>query len=100
MDIVEFCNDIRIKVNVQQIFYYYKTGLWSKSQALLVCKDLKNSIDPIEKQLIQQTIINSKNNAKHHFYNSDLITMSNAIMQNKTSKSVLWPFYGFVPISK
>jgi hypothetical protein len=93
IDIVEFWNDNTINGTLQQIFYYYETGLLSKKLALLVCDDLKNIIDHVEKQSIQQTIINSKNNAKYHLYKSDLLTMSNTIMvKTKNQKVFFTPF--------
>jgi hypothetical protein len=93
IDIVEFWNDNTINGTLQQIFYYYETGLLSKELALLVCNDLKNIIDHLEKQSIQQTIINSKNKAKYHLYKSDLFTISNTIMvKTKHQKVFFTPF--------
>jgi hypothetical protein len=89
-DIVEFWNDNTINGTLQQIFYYYETGLLSKKLTLLVCDDLKNIIDHVEKQSIQQTIINSKNNAKYHLYKSDLLTMSNTIMVKTKNQKVFF----------
>ncbi|OUS16017.1 hypothetical protein A9Q93_06005 [Nonlabens dokdonensis] len=93
IDIVEFWNDNTINGTLQQIFYYYETGLLSRALALLICKDLKDIIDHVEKQSIQQTIINSKNNAQYHLYKSDLLTMSNTIMvKTKNQKVFFSPF--------
>jgi hypothetical protein len=93
IDIVEFWNDNTINGTLQQIYYYYETGLLSKELALLICGDLKNIIDHVEKQSILQTIINSKNNAKYHLYKSDLLTMSNTIMvKTKNQKVFFSPF--------
>ncbi len=93
IDIVEFWNDNTINGTLQQIFYFYETGLLSKELALLICKDLKKIIDHVEKQSIEQTIINSKNNAKYHLYKSDLLTMSNTIMvKTKYQKVFFSPF--------
>jgi hypothetical protein len=93
IDIIEFWNDNTINGTLQQIFYYYETGLLSKKLALLICDDLKDIIDHVEKQSINQTIINSKNNARYHLYKSDLLTMSNTIMvKTKNQKVFFTPF--------
>jgi uncharacterized protein YPO0396 len=88
IDIIEFSNDNTINGTLQQIFYYYETGLLSKALALLVYKDLKNIIDHVEKQSIQQTITSATNNAKFRLYKSDLLAMGNTIMVKTKNQKV------------
>lgn len=61
--------------------------------ALKICDDLEEIINHIEEQTIQQSIINSKNNASYHLYKSDLLTMSNFIMVKTTHKKTFFVPY-------
>lgn len=80
INITEFWNDNTINGTLQQISYYYESGLLSKHLAFQICEDLEHIVDHVEQQTIKQTIINSKNNATYHLYKSDLLTMSNTVM--------------------
>ncbi len=80
INITEFWNDNTINGTLQQIFYYFETGLLSKKYALLICNDLNDIVNHVEQQTIDQTILNSKSNATYHLYKSDLLTMSNTVM--------------------
>ncbi len=93
IDITEFWNDNTIHGTLQQIFYYFETGLLDKKNALFICEDLKNIVSHVEQQTIEQTIIKSKNNATYRLYKSDLLTMSNTIMVKTQYKKVFFtPF--------
>jgi len=80
INITEFWNDNTINGSLQQIFYYFESGLLSQDLALLICADLKAIVHHVERQTIEQTILNSKNDATYHLYKSDLLTMSNTVM--------------------
>ena len=93
ISITEFWNDNTINGTLQQILYYFETGLLSKELALNICKDLSYIVDHVERQTINQTIINSKNNAAYKLYKSDLLTMSNTIMVKTNHQKVFFtPF--------
>jgi len=93
IDITEFWNDNTINGTLQQIIYYYESGLVSKESAHKLCDDLLNIIEHVEKQTINQTIINSKNNATYSLYKSDLLTMSNtAMIKTQHQKVFFTPF--------
>lgn len=93
IDIVEFWNDNTINGTVQQILYFYESQLLSKDLALKICDDLEEIVHHVEKQTIQQSIINSKNNASYKLYKSDLLTMSNIILVKTTHKKAFFvPF--------
>lgn len=93
INITEFWNEHTINGTLQQIIYYFESGLVTKQTALLLCEDLRNIIDHVEQQTIQQTIINSTNNSTYHLYKSDLLTMSNTMMVKTPNHSVFFtPF--------
>ena len=79
INISEMWNDSTILGTLQQILYYFNSGLLSKELALLICDDMEEVINHVEKQTIQQSILNSKNKASYHLYKNDLHTMSNTI---------------------
>ncbi|WP_299209128.1 hypothetical protein [uncultured Dokdonia sp.] len=93
ISITEFWNDNTINGTLQQILYYFETGLLTKDSAIHICQDLSNIVDHVEQQTIKQTIINSKNNASYKLYKSDLLTMSNTIMVKTNHQKVFFtPF--------
>jgi len=93
INITEFWNDNTINGTIQQIIYYYESQLLSKHLALKICDDLEDIVHHVEKQTIQQSIINSKNNASYNLYKSDLLTMSNIIMVKTTHKKAFFVPY-------
>ncbi len=93
INIIEFWNDNTINSTIQQILYYFESQLLSKELALKICDDLKEIIYHVEKQTIQQSIINSKNNATYHLYKSDFLTTSNIIMLKTTQKKIFFVPY-------
>lgn len=78
--ITEFWNDNTINGTLQQIIYFYESQLLSRQLALKICDDLEEIIHHVEKQTIQQSILNSTNNASYNLYKSDLLTMSNIVL--------------------
>ena len=93
INITEFWNDNTINRSLEQIIYYYESQLLSKDMAIKICDDLEDIINHVEKQTIQQSIINSKTNASYNLYKSDLLTMSNIIMVKTAHKKAFFiPF--------
>jgi len=93
INIIEFWNDNTINGTIQQIIYYFESQLLSKELALKICDDLEEIVHHVEKQTIQQSIINSKNNASYNLYKSDLLTMSNIIMVKAKHKKAFFVPY-------
>ncbi|WP_299106638.1 hypothetical protein [uncultured Winogradskyella sp.] len=93
INITEFWNDNTINGTLQQIIYFFESQLLSKEMALKICDDLEDIVNHVEKQTIQQSIINSKNNASYNLYKSDLLTMSNIIMVKTTHKKAFFVPY-------
>ena len=93
INITEFWNDNTINRSLEQIIYYYESQLLSKDMAFKICDDLEDIINHVEKQTIQQSIINSKTNASYNLYKSDLLTMSNIIMVKTANRKAFFiPF--------
>jgi hypothetical protein len=93
ISITEFWSDTTINGTLQQILYYFKSGLLSKKLALLICDDLDNVVNQLEKQTIQQSIIGSKNKASYYLYKNDLHTMNNTIMVKTPQQKVFFQPY-------
>ncbi|MFY0629761.1 MAG: hypothetical protein JXR05_05225 [Flavobacteriaceae bacterium] len=90
INITEFWNDNTINGTIQQVIYFYESQLLSKELALKICDDLEEIIHHVERQTINQSIINSKNNASYNLYKSDLLTMSNIIMVKTSFKKAFF----------
>ena len=93
INITEFWNDNTINGTLQQIIYFFESQLLSKEMALKICDDLEDIVNHVEKQTIQQSIINSENNASYNLYKSDLLTMSNIILVKTTHKKAFFVPY-------
>ncbi len=93
INITEFWNDNTINGTLEQIIYFYDSQLLSKDLALKICDDLEEIVHHVEQQTIQQSIINSKNNASYNLYKSDLLTMSNIIMVKTTHRKAFFVPY-------
>ncbi len=93
INITEFWNDNTINGTLEQIIYFFESQLLSKDLALKICDDLEKIIQHVERQTINQSIINSETNASYNLYKSDLLTMSNIIMvKTKHKKAFFVPY--------
>lgn len=93
VNITEMWSDTTINGTLQQILYYFKSGLLSKELALNICDDLDNVINNLEKQTIQQSIIGSKNKSSYYLYKNDLHTMHNTIFVKTPHQKVFFQPY-------
>ena len=93
VDTIEIWNNTTINGGLQQVLYYFESGLLSKELALYICDDIEDVIRDIEKQAIQQSLIGSKNKAIYNLYINDIHTMSNTIMvKTPYQKAFFTPF--------
>jgi hypothetical protein len=93
ININEFWNNATINSTIQQIIYYYESGLLSKEIALIICDDLEQVLRDVEKQAIQQSIIGSGNKIAYYLYKTDLNSLNNVIMVNTPNKKMFFtPF--------
>jgi len=93
ISIKELWNDSTITGTLQQILYYFNSGLLSKELALKICDDLKDVVFHVEKQTIQQSILESKNKASYDLYKNDLHTMNNTIMVTTPQQKIFFQPY-------
>ncbi len=93
ISIKELWNDSTILGSLQQVLYYFNSGLLSKKLALLICDDMEEVINHVEKQTIHQTILDSKNKASYDLYKNDLHTMNNTIFVKTPFQSVFFQPY-------
>ncbi|WP_418602883.1 hypothetical protein [Hwangdonia sp.] len=93
INITEIWNNTTINGTLQQVLYYFEAGSLSKELALLICTDIEDVIRHVEKQAIQQSLIDSKNKATYNLYFNDIHTMSNTIMVKTPHQKVFFtPF--------
>ena len=93
VNITEIWNETTLTGSLQQVLYYFETGLVSIEKALQICEDIKAIIHRIEEQTIQQSLVGSKSEISYHLYRCDLHTLQNTIMVNsKYGKVFFSPF--------
>lgn len=93
INITEIWNETTITGTLQQVLYYFETGLVSMEMALIICQDINDVIDNVEQETIQQSLSGSESNTYFHLYHCDLHTLSNTIMvSSKYGKVFFQPF--------
>lgn len=93
VNITEVWNETTLTGSLQQVLYYYETGLVSTEMALQVCKDIKEIVNKVEQQTIKQSLTGSTSETSYHLYRCDLHTLHNTIMVNsKYGKVFFAPF--------
>ncbi len=93
INITEIWNNTTINGSLQQVLYYFEAGALSKDLSLKICDDIEDVIRHIEKQAIQQSLIDSKTKATYNLYINDIHTMSNTIMVKTPFQKVFFtPF--------
>jgi len=90
---IEIWNNTTINGTLQQVLYYFESGLLSKELALNICDDIVEVFNHIEKQTIQQSMIGSKNHSSYNLYLNEIHTLSNTIMVKTPYQKVFFaPF--------
>ncbi len=79
-NIVELWNDRTISSILQQILFYYETGLLQKNEAEIILKELKELIEYIEQK--------TENNPKFQLYENELMHLSNDIFFHHPQQSL------------
>ena len=93
INITAIWNETTLTGTLQQVLYYFETGLVSKTMALKICQDISNVIDRVEQQTIQQSLTGANSNIYYHLYRCDLHTLHNTIMvSSKYGKVFFQPF--------
>ncbi|MDP2160225.1 MAG: hypothetical protein Q8K02_07070 [Flavobacterium sp.] len=85
-EVHEIWNDTTINSTVQQVNYFFDSGLLSSENALLILDELKEELARIEDK-------SSKNNSNYYlYYNELLILNNNVLFQNENHKSLFVPY--------
>jgi len=93
INITEIWNETTLTGTLQQVLYYFETGLVSSHMALKVCQDISDVVNNVEQQTIQQSLIGAQSNIYFHLYHCDLHTLHNTIMvSSKYGKVFFQPF--------
>ena len=93
INITEIWNASTINGTLQQVQYYFESGLLSQELALKICDDIFDVIKLVEDQAIQQSLSGSENKATYNLYMNEIHTMSNTIMVKIPNRKVFFtPF--------
>ncbi|HEX8574833.1 MAG TPA: hypothetical protein VF677_00920 [Flavobacterium sp.] len=85
-EVHEIWNDTTINSTLQQILYFFESGLLLHQNAILLYDDLKELLQKAEEK-------SSKNASKYHlYYNELLILNNNVLMSNPDKKSLFIPY--------
>jgi hypothetical protein len=79
-NVVELWNNMTISSILQQISFYYDTGLLQKNEAKVILDELKELIEYIEQK--------TENNPKFHLYENELMHLSNDIFFHHPKQSL------------
>ena len=79
-NVVELWNDMTVSSILQQILFYYDTGLLQKNEAKIILEELKELIKYIEQK--------TENNPKFHLYENELMHLSNDIFFHHPKQSL------------
>lgn len=80
INITELWNDNTVNGSLQQVLYYYEAGLVSRDLALLICEDIHEVVNQIERHTINQSINELENKKFFRLYKCDLHTLTNTVM--------------------
>ncbi|MDQ7959725.1 hypothetical protein [Flavobacterium lindanitolerans] len=82
----EIWNDTTINSTLQQILYFFESGLLSHANAMLLYEDVKKILQKAEEK-------SSKNTSGYHlYYNELLILNNNVLLSNPDKKSLFIPY--------
>ena len=92
--VVELWNDMTVSSILQQILFYYETGLLLKNEANIILEEVKELIEYIEEK--------TENNPKFHLYENELMHLSNDIFFHHPRQSLFAlpaNMFGYILIS-
>lgn len=79
----EIWNDTTINSTIQQILYFFESGLLSIDNATELYQDVKKMLLSIEEK-------SSQNNIQYHLYQNDLLILNNSVLIKNEVKSKLF----------
>lgn len=82
-EVHEIWNDTTINSKLQQILYFFESGLLSHQNALSLYDDLKKLLQKAEEK-------SSKNSSNYHLYYNELLILNNNVLMSKPEKKPLF----------
>ncbi len=79
----EIWNDTTINSTIQQIFYFFESGLLTQENALLLYNDVKKILNNLEEK-------SSKNQSSYHLYFNELLILNNNVLVANSEKQKLF----------
>ncbi len=79
-NVIELWNDMTVSSILQQILFYYETGLLKKNEAQIILDELKELIEYIEQK--------TESSPKFHLYENELMHLSNDIFFHHPKRSL------------
>jgi hypothetical protein len=83
LSIYEIWNDTTINSTIQQIFYFFESGLLTLENAIFLYKDVKNILSQLEEKC-------NKNEPNYHLYFNELLILNNNVLISNSEKSKLF----------
>lgn len=83
LSIHEIWNDTTINSTIQQIFYFFESGLLTLENAIFLYEDVKNILTRLEEKC-------SKNQPNYHLYFNELLILNNNVLISNSEKSKLF----------
>ncbi len=83
LSIHEIWNDTTINSTIQQIFYFFESGLLTIENAIYLYQDVKNILIKLEEKC-------SKNKPNYHLYFNELLILNNNVLISNAKKSKLF----------
>lgn len=86
IEVHEIWNDTTINSTLQQIYYYFQSGLLTVANAKLLYNDLKTILQSVEERCC------AKNSRFHLYYNELVILNNNVLLAAPNKKSLFVPY--------
>lgn len=83
LSIHEIWNDTTINSTIQQIFYFFESGLLTLENSVFLYEDVKNILKQLEEKC-------SKNQPNYHLYFNELLILNNNVLISNSEKSKLF----------
>jgi hypothetical protein len=78
----EIWNDTTLNSTLQQIFYFFDSGLLSAGNAVFLCEDLKTLLALVEKKCVDQ--------ANYQLYYNELLILNNNVLFSSADSSTMF----------
>lgn len=79
----EIWNDTTINSTLQQIYYYFESGLLTKASAEMLCQDVKTLLASVEQKCGSQ-------NSRFHLYYNELVILNNNVIVSSEEKTTMF----------